>query len=79
MAGILPSLLLTGPSPIDEPRRDSAVRLPLRSTVAGGAVPDQLVFTADGPRLLAAIEGEPGDNYSTGAAGGMAVTEVAIN
>jgi galactan 5-O-arabinofuranosyltransferase len=25
---------LTGPSPIDEPRRDSAVRLPLRSTVA---------------------------------------------
>nr|WP_246330888.1 arabinofuranosyltransferase [Saccharopolyspora hordei] len=25
---------MTGPSPIDEPRRDSAVRLPLRSTVA---------------------------------------------
>ncbi|MGI8307535.1 arabinofuranosyltransferase [Saccharopolyspora hattusasensis] len=33
MAGILPSPLLTGPSPIDEPRRASAVRLPLRSTV----------------------------------------------
>ncbi|WP_246155203.1 arabinofuranosyltransferase [Saccharopolyspora hirsuta] len=33
MAGILPSLKLTGPSPIDEPRRDSAVRLPLRTTV----------------------------------------------
>ncbi|GAA4830125.1 galactan 5-O-arabinofuranosyltransferase [Saccharopolyspora rosea] len=33
MAGILPSPLLTGPSPIDEPRRDSAVRLPLRSTI----------------------------------------------
>lgn len=25
--------MLTGPSPIDEPRQDSAVRLPLRSTV----------------------------------------------
>ncbi|SFC23644.1 galactan 5-O-arabinofuranosyltransferase [Saccharopolyspora kobensis] len=34
MAGILPSMKLTGPSPIDEPRRDSAVRLPLRNTVA---------------------------------------------
>ena len=33
MAGILPSPVLTGPSPIDEPRRDSAVRLPLRSTI----------------------------------------------
>ncbi|WP_249124545.1 arabinofuranosyltransferase [Saccharopolyspora erythraea] len=33
MAGILPSPMLTGPSPIDEPRQDSAVRLPLRSTV----------------------------------------------
>ncbi|GAA0520342.1 arabinofuranosyltransferase [Saccharopolyspora thermophila] len=33
MAGILPSPLLTGPSPIDEPRRDSAVRLPLRGAV----------------------------------------------
>ncbi|MER5392867.1 arabinofuranosyltransferase [Saccharopolyspora sp. NPDC002686] len=34
MAGILPSIKLTGPSPIDEPRRDSAVRLPLRNTIA---------------------------------------------
>jgi galactan 5-O-arabinofuranosyltransferase len=34
VAGILPSPLLTGPSPIDEPRQDSAVRLPLRGTVA---------------------------------------------
>ncbi|GAA2781998.1 arabinofuranosyltransferase [Saccharopolyspora taberi] len=33
MAGILPSPMLTGPGPVDEPRQDSAVRLPLRSTV----------------------------------------------
>ncbi|MGP4018087.1 arabinofuranosyltransferase [Saccharopolyspora sp. 5N708] len=33
MAGILPSPLLTGPSPIDEPQQNSAVRLPLRGTV----------------------------------------------
>ncbi len=42
MAGILPRPALTGPSPTDEPRQDSAVRLPLRSTVtelaAGTAV-----------------------------------------
>lgn len=34
MVGILPSPQLTGPSPIDEPRQNSAVRLPLRNTVA---------------------------------------------
>ncbi|GAB3682699.1 galactan 5-O-arabinofuranosyltransferase [Saccharopolyspora tripterygii] len=34
MVGILPSPQLTGPSPIDEPRQASAVRLPLRTTVA---------------------------------------------
>lgn len=33
MAGIVPTPVLTGPSPIDEPRRDSAVRLTLRSTI----------------------------------------------
>lgn len=33
MAGILPSPLLTGPSPTDEPHQDSAVRLPLKNTV----------------------------------------------
>lgn len=33
MAGILPYPMLTGPSPIDEPRQDSTVRLPLRGTV----------------------------------------------
>ena len=34
MAGILPRPKLTGPSPTDEPRQDSAVRLPLRSVVS---------------------------------------------
>lgn len=34
MTGILPSPLLTGPSPIDEPRRDAAVRLSPRGIVA---------------------------------------------
>ena len=42
MAGTLLSPALTGPRPIDAPRQDSAVRLPLRSTVlellAGSAV-----------------------------------------
>lgn len=33
MAGIFPQPTLTGPSPIDEPRQDSAVRLPLRSAL----------------------------------------------
>lgn len=33
MAGILPSPKLTGPSPIDEPRQDFAIRLRLRNTV----------------------------------------------
>ena len=33
MAGILPSPLLTGPSPTEEPRQDSAVRLPLKTAV----------------------------------------------
>jgi galactan 5-O-arabinofuranosyltransferase len=31
VAGILPRPMLTGPSPTEEPRRDSAVRLPLRT------------------------------------------------
>lgn len=42
MAGILPSPLLTGPSPTEEPRQDSPVRLPLRDAlgelVLGAAV-----------------------------------------
>jgi galactan 5-O-arabinofuranosyltransferase len=33
VAGIFPSPLLTGPQPIDEPRRGSVVRLSLRSTI----------------------------------------------
>ena len=42
MAGTLLSPALTGPRPIDAPRQDSAVRLPLRTAViellAGSAV-----------------------------------------
>lgn len=33
MVGILPRPTLTGPSPVDEPRQDSAIRLSLRSTL----------------------------------------------
>lgn len=33
MVGILPSPQLTGPSPIDEPRQPSVIRLPLRNTL----------------------------------------------
>ncbi|GAB2756894.1 galactan 5-O-arabinofuranosyltransferase [Salinifilum aidingensis] len=34
MTGILPSSLLTGPGPVDEPHRGAAVRLTLRTTIA---------------------------------------------
>jgi 2',3'-cyclic-nucleotide 2'-phosphodiesterase (5'-nucleotidase family)/DNA-binding beta-propeller fold protein YncE len=41
------------------------------------STPDQIVFTPDGSKLLVAIEGEPGDGYSSDAKGGVGIIDVA--
>ncbi len=48
-----------------------------RTSFPVGAVPDQVVFTADGSRVLVAIEGEPAEDYAADPAGGVAVIDVA--
>jgi len=41
------------------------------------AVPDMVVFTPDGSKVLVAIEGEPGDDYITDPLGGVGFIDVA--
>ena len=48
-----------------------------RATAEVGVVPDMITFTADGTRLLAAIEAEPTQGYAADAPGGLAVIDVA--
>lgn len=48
-----------------------------RATADVGVIPDMITFTADGTRLLAAIEAEPTAGYAADAPGGMAVIDVA--
>jgi hypothetical protein len=45
--------------------------------IESGAVPDMVTFTPDGLRLLAAIEGEPADDYASDPAGGVQVIDTA--
>ncbi|MFC0406669.1 choice-of-anchor I family protein [Roseomonas elaeocarpi] len=49
----------------------------LLRTVTVGAVPDNVVFTADGTQVLVAIEGEPAPDYTADPVGGVAVIDVA--
>jgi 2',3'-cyclic-nucleotide 2'-phosphodiesterase (5'-nucleotidase family) len=48
-----------------------------RATAEVGVIPDMITFTADGTRLLAAIEAEPTSGYTVDAPGGIAVIDVA--
>ena len=48
-----------------------------RATASVGVTPDMITFTADGTRLLAAIEAEPTAGYAADAPGGLAVIDVA--
>lgn len=48
-----------------------------RATATVGAVPDMITFTADGSRLLVAIEGEPTTGYAADPAGGVTIISTA--
>ncbi|MCX7371445.1 MAG: choice-of-anchor I family protein [Alphaproteobacteria bacterium] len=48
-----------------------------RATATVGAVPDMITFTADGTRLLVAIEGEPTTGYAADPAGGVTIINTA--
>ncbi len=48
-----------------------------RATATVGAVPDMITFTADGSRLLAAIEAEPTTGYAADPAGGVTIIDTA--
>jgi hypothetical protein len=44
-----------------------------------GALPDMVTFTPDGSRVLAALEGEPSDDYTIDPLGGIAVIDILAN
>lgn len=46
------------------------------SAVQVGALPDMLTFTPDGQTVIAALEGEPAEDYSVDPEGGIAVIDV---
>ncbi|RVT92339.1 DUF4214 domain-containing protein [Rhodovarius crocodyli] len=48
-----------------------------RATAQVGAVPDMITFTADGTRLLVAIEGEPAPSYTVDPAGALVIINTA--
>jgi len=48
-----------------------------RATATVGAVPDMVIFTPDGTRLLVSIEGEPTPGYTADPAGGITAIDVA--
>jgi hypothetical protein len=43
-----------------------------------GALPDMVTFTPDGTRIVAAIEGEPNDDYSVDPEGAVAVIDLSV-
>lgn len=44
-----------------------------------GALPDMVTFTPDGGKALAALEGEPSDDYTVDPVGGIAVIDILAN
>ena len=54
----------------------STSTLELLRTVDVGALPDMLVFTPDGKRVLVANEGEPNDNYDVDPEGSISIIDL---